>query len=79
MENFVQVTEHTIDILNKEKEDLTQLWTAWKLNMNQAASIKEQCRKFNEQFKNVSEIYVNEGILTIIIALLRSFPEVALP
>uniref|UniRef100_A0A8D2JGG8 Ig-like domain-containing protein n=1 Tax=Varanus komodoensis TaxID=61221 RepID=A0A8D2JGG8_VARKO len=58
VENVVQVTEHTIDILNKEKDELTELWTTWKLNMNQVNSIKRQCGKFNEQFKNVSAIYI---------------------
>ncbi|KAJ6665188.1 hypothetical protein lerEdw1_004236 [Lerista edwardsae] len=51
VENVVQVTEHTIEILNKEKEELTRLWTKWKRNMNQVESIKQQCGKFNEQFK----------------------------
>ncbi|XP_053125051.1 coiled-coil domain-containing protein 141 isoform X2 [Hemicordylus capensis] len=55
VENVVQVTEHTIDILNKEKEELTRLWTTWKLNMNQVKSIKQQCGKFNEQFKTTTE------------------------
>lgn len=58
VENVVQVTERTLDILNKEKEELTELWARWKLSMNQVQSIKQQCGKFNEQFKNVSEIYV---------------------
>uniref|UniRef100_A0A6J0UGF6 Coiled-coil domain-containing protein 141 isoform X1 n=2 Tax=Pogona vitticeps TaxID=103695 RepID=A0A6J0UGF6_9SAUR len=51
VENVVEVTEHTIGILNKEKEELTHLWAAWKLNMDQVKSIKQQCGKFNEQFK----------------------------
>ncbi|XP_044282879.1 coiled-coil domain-containing protein 141 isoform X7 [Varanus komodoensis] len=55
VENVVQVTEHTIDILNKEKDELTELWTTWKLNMNQVNSIKRQCGKFNEQFKNTTQ------------------------
>lgn len=58
VENVVQVTEHTLDILNKEKEELTELWARWKLSMNQVQSIKQQCGKFNEQFKNVSGIYI---------------------
>nr|XP_034989819.1 coiled-coil domain-containing protein 141 isoform X5 [Zootoca vivipara] len=53
--SVVQVTEHTIDILNKEKEELTQLWATWKLNMNQVKSIKQQCGKFNEQFKTTTQ------------------------
>ncbi|XP_062972381.1 coiled-coil domain-containing protein 141 [Elgaria multicarinata webbii] len=55
VENVVQVTEHTIDVLNKEKEELTRLWTTWKLNMNQVKSIKQQCGKFNEQFKSTTQ------------------------
>ncbi|XP_061464306.1 coiled-coil domain-containing protein 141 isoform X2 [Rhineura floridana] len=55
VENVVQVTEHTIDILNKEKEELTQLWATWKLNMNQVKSIKHQCGKFKEQFKMTTQ------------------------
>lgn len=55
VENVVQVTEQAIAVLNKEKEELTCLWTTWKLNMSQVKSIKEQCGKFNEQFKTVSE------------------------
>lgn len=58
VENVVQVTERTLDILNKEKEELTELWARWKLSMNQVQSVKQQCGKFNEQFKNVSEIYI---------------------
>ncbi|XP_062819064.1 coiled-coil domain-containing protein 141 isoform X6 [Anolis carolinensis] len=52
VENVVRVTEDTIEILNKEKEELTRLWTTWKLNMTQVQSIKQQCGKFNEQFQN---------------------------
>ncbi|KAM6461436.1 LOW QUALITY PROTEIN: coiled-coil domain-containing protein 141 [Liasis olivaceus] len=55
VENVVQVTEHTLDILNKEKEELTQLWARWKLSMNQVKSIKQQCGKFNEQFKTTTQ------------------------
>ncbi|KAJ7345580.1 hypothetical protein JRQ81_001530 [Phrynocephalus forsythii] len=55
VENVVQVTENTIGILSKEKEELTRLWTAWKLNMDQVKSIKQQCGKFNEQFKNTTQ------------------------
>ncbi|XP_042300797.1 coiled-coil domain-containing protein 141 isoform X1 [Sceloporus undulatus] len=56
VESVVQVTEDTIDILNKEKEELTRLWASWKLNMNQVESIKQQCGKFNEQFQNTIQI-----------------------
>ncbi|XP_060635845.2 coiled-coil domain-containing protein 141 isoform X6 [Anolis sagrei] len=52
VENVVRVTEDTMEILNKEKEELTRLWTTWKLNMTQVQSIKQQCGKFNEQFQN---------------------------
>nr|XP_060635845.1 coiled-coil domain-containing protein 141 isoform X6 [Anolis sagrei ordinatus] len=52
VENVVRVTEDTMEILNKEKEELTRLWTTWKLNMTQVKSIKQQCGKFNEQFQN---------------------------
>ncbi|XP_066468437.1 coiled-coil domain-containing protein 141 isoform X3 [Tiliqua scincoides] len=55
VENVVQVTERTMEILNKEKEELTRLWTTWKLNMNQVKSIKQQCGKFNEQFKTTMQ------------------------
>ncbi|XP_054827123.1 coiled-coil domain-containing protein 141 [Eublepharis macularius] len=55
VENVVQVTEQAIAILNKEKEELACLWTTWKLNMSQVKSIKEQCGKFNEQFKTTTQ------------------------
>ncbi|XP_015269235.1 PREDICTED: coiled-coil domain-containing protein 141 [Gekko japonicus] len=55
VENVVQVTERAIAVLNKEKEELTCLWTTWKLNMSQVKSIKEQCGKFNEQFKTTTQ------------------------
>ncbi|XP_048342044.1 coiled-coil domain-containing protein 141 isoform X2 [Sphaerodactylus townsendi] len=55
VENVVQVTEQAIAVLNKEKEELTSLWTSWKLNMSQVKSIKEQCGKFNEQFKTTTQ------------------------
>nr|XP_042716605.1 coiled-coil domain-containing protein 141 isoform X10 [Chrysemys picta bellii] len=54
LENVVQVTEDTIDKLNKEKEELTDLWTTWKLHINQEKSIKQQCWKFKEQFKKTT-------------------------
>ncbi|XP_043361347.1 coiled-coil domain-containing protein 141 isoform X5 [Dermochelys coriacea] len=54
LENVVQVTEDTIDKLNKEKEELTQLWTTWKLHINQVKSIKQKCWKFKEQFKKTT-------------------------
>ncbi|KAM9123432.1 coiled-coil domain-containing protein 141 isoform 2-T2 [Pangshura tecta] len=54
LENVFQVTEDTIDKLNKEKEELTDLWTTWKLHINQEKSIKQQCCKFKEQFKKTT-------------------------
>ncbi|XP_030436590.1 coiled-coil domain-containing protein 141 isoform X2 [Gopherus evgoodei] len=54
LENVFQVTEDTIDKLNKEKEELTDLWTTWKLHINQEKSIKQQCWKFKEQFKKTA-------------------------
>ncbi|XP_053900466.1 coiled-coil domain-containing protein 141 isoform X3 [Malaclemys terrapin pileata] len=54
LENVVQVTEDTIDKLNREKEELTDLWTTWKLHVNQEKSIKQQCWKFKEQFKKTT-------------------------
>ncbi|XP_039350622.1 coiled-coil domain-containing protein 141 isoform X3 [Mauremys reevesii] len=54
LENVFQVTEDTIDKLNKEKEELTDLWTTWKLHINQEKSIKQQCWKFKEQFKKTT-------------------------
>ncbi|XP_070813051.1 coiled-coil domain-containing protein 141 isoform X2 [Pituophis catenifer annectens] len=64
VENVVQVTERTLDILNKEKEELTELWARWKLSMNQVQSIKQQCGKFNEQFKNTTQrlVVLQEGL-----------------
>ncbi|XP_039185104.1 coiled-coil domain-containing protein 141 isoform X3 [Crotalus tigris] len=64
VENVVQVTERTLDILNKEKEELTELWARWKLSMNQVQSVKQQCGKFNEQFKNTTQrlIILQEGL-----------------
>uniref|UniRef100_A0A8C3H5S9 Coiled-coil domain-containing protein 141 n=1 Tax=Chrysemys picta bellii TaxID=8478 RepID=A0A8C3H5S9_CHRPI len=70
LENVVQVTEDTIDKLNKEKEELTDLWTTWKLHINQEKSIKQQCWKFKEQFKKVSETYLKKTVLANISASL---------
>ncbi|XP_077175687.1 coiled-coil domain-containing protein 141 isoform X2 [Paroedura picta] len=55
VENVVQVTQQAIAVLNKEKEELTCLWTTWKLNLSQVKSIKDQCGKFNEQFKTTTQ------------------------
>ncbi|XP_037768912.1 coiled-coil domain-containing protein 141 isoform X5 [Chelonia mydas] len=64
LENVVQVTEDTIDKLNKEKEELTHLWTTWKLHINQVKSIKQKCWKFKEQFKKTTHnlMILEEGL-----------------
>ncbi|XP_075789842.1 coiled-coil domain-containing protein 141 isoform X3 [Pelodiscus sinensis] len=54
MENVMQITEDIIDKLNKEKEELIDLWTTWRLHINQGKSIKQQCCKFKEQFKKTT-------------------------
>nr|XP_048725987.1 coiled-coil domain-containing protein 141 isoform X2 [Caretta caretta] len=64
LENVVQVTEDTIDKLNKKKEELTHLWTTWKLHINQVKSIKQKCWKFKEQFKKTAHnlMILEEGL-----------------
>ncbi|XP_025072310.1 coiled-coil domain-containing protein 141 isoform X4 [Alligator sinensis] len=52
--NVVGVTKEALDNLNKVKEDLTEIWTTWKLQINQVKSIKQQSWKLKEQFKKTT-------------------------
>ncbi|XP_019410222.1 PREDICTED: coiled-coil domain-containing protein 141 [Crocodylus porosus] len=52
--NVVRVTKEALDNLNKVKEDLTEIWTTWKLQINQVKSIKQQSWKLKEQFKKTT-------------------------
>uniref|UniRef100_A0A6Q2XU33 Ig-like domain-containing protein n=1 Tax=Esox lucius TaxID=8010 RepID=A0A6Q2XU33_ESOLU len=47
----ITVVEKTIEKLNKEKMDLSDLWTSWQLHVSQMKSVKKQWKKFKEQLK----------------------------
>nr|XP_033800832.1 coiled-coil domain-containing protein 141 isoform X3 [Geotrypetes seraphini] len=51
----VETIEHTITKLNKDKSELTDLWTTCQFYMNQAKSTKEPWRDFKEQLEKTTE------------------------
>ncbi|XP_075465049.1 coiled-coil domain-containing protein 141 isoform X1 [Ascaphus truei] len=53
-DRHVQTVENTMDNLNKERTEVTNLWSTWQLRLNQVNATKQQWRTIKEQLRSAT-------------------------